>query len=69
MYIFLGRIEVETSDSFITGTMFIFQQPTFILFHLGSIYSYVFAYYATRSDVLSELLVVTMHLSTFTGDF
>ncbi|WMV37640.1 hypothetical protein MTR67_031025, partial [Solanum verrucosum] len=57
-YAFLGRPEVETSDSMIIGIVPVCHRPTTVLFNLGSTFSYMSTYFAARYDTWVDLIIL-----------
>lgn len=64
---FFRRLEAETSDVVIIGTISTSHQPAYALLDLRSTFSYVFAYYAMRLYCY-EPMFVPMRVATPVGD-
>lgn len=64
---FSSILEVEASYSLITWYNFYFSSSTFILFNLGSTYSYVSSYYAICLGLFRYSLSMLMHAATPRG--
>lgn len=68
-YAFLGRLEAKASDTVIIGIVTIYHRPTFVLFYLGSTYSYVSAYLSSGFDLScdSMSMPIPVHVLTPLG--
>lgn len=68
MYVFLGKLEENASDSMITSMILVCYQPAFVLFDLGSTYSYVSVYCTTYFGLPSKSLFVLIYVANLVRD-
>lgn len=61
-------MKVETLYTITIGVFLVCHYPTLVLFDLGSTYSYISVFYASRLVLAFEPLIVPMHVSTIIGD-
>lgn len=61
---FSRRTEVEAYDVVIVGIILVFCRPNFMLFNLGSIFSYVSTYFAIGIDIICESLAMPIYFSS-----
>lgn len=67
LYIILGMLKAEASNTIITGIILVCRYPSFTLFNPSFIYLYVFYYYVSWLGFF-QALSVPMCLATPTGD-
>ncbi|XP_070029013.1 uncharacterized protein [Nicotiana sylvestris] len=69
MYALSARLEAESSDDVIIGTILVCDGDASMLFDPGSTYSYVSSYFAPYLVMPSEGLSIPVYVSIPVGDF
>ncbi|XP_070017048.1 uncharacterized protein [Nicotiana sylvestris] len=67
-YALLSRPDAIASDAVITCIVSIYHRDAYVLFDLGSTFSYVSSYFAHYLDTPHESLISSVHVSTSVGD-